>query len=120
MGRNFESPFIPSAVGSRLGLPFFSNSFMCTRSFLGEPSGAPTKRDGHASEFRGRIQYRRPFPGKSSELATARESSYRIHLTFPYSTLRRPPIALTTVNILSRVAVPSRGPDSRRAAAGVA
>src|SRR5262245_6378382 len=38
MGRNLESPFIPSDAGSRPGLPFFSNSFMCTRPFLGEPS----------------------------------------------------------------------------------
>src|SRR5215475_14973324 len=38
MGRNLESPFIPSDAGSRPGLPFFSNSFLCTRPFLGEPS----------------------------------------------------------------------------------
>src|ERR1041384_5589343 len=39
MGRNFESPFIPSDEGSRLGLPFLSNSFMFAHSFPGEPSG---------------------------------------------------------------------------------
>src|SRR6188474_406894 len=43
MGRNFESPFIPSDAGSRLGLPFLSNSFMFAHSFPGEPSGTSAR-----------------------------------------------------------------------------
>ena len=40
MGRNFESPFIPSEEASRPGLPFFSNSFMAIRPFLGDTPDA--------------------------------------------------------------------------------
>ena len=49
MGKNFDSPFIPSEVDSRFGVPFFSNSFMSTRPFLGEPSGALLSGSGSRS-----------------------------------------------------------------------
>src|SRR4030095_11408666 len=70
MGRNLESPFIPSDAGSRLGFGFFSNSFMSARSFLSDSAcfalGAPIfgGESPHA-----RPQYRGRFCGKSRELA---------------------------------------------------
>ncbi|PYO34901.1 MAG: hypothetical protein DMD86_07695 [Candidatus Rokuibacteriota bacterium] len=45
-----------------------------TRPFLGEQIERCPVRAMHARELRGRIQYRRPFPGKSSELASVRDS----------------------------------------------
>src|SRR5262245_30562552 len=68
MGRNLDNPFMPSDAGSRLGLPFLSNSFMSTRPFLGEPSSASPLYEVRA--LRERTQYRWPFPRKSRELAS--------------------------------------------------
>src|SRR5713226_906976 len=69
MGRNFDSPFIPSDDGSRLG-GFFSNSFMFARSFLVGPAGAslranPPPSAGGAGSC---AQYSGPCRGKSREL----------------------------------------------------
>ena len=48
MGRNFESPFMPSEEASRPGLPFFSNSFMAIRPFLGDTPDAASSREPSA------------------------------------------------------------------------
>src|SRR5215468_2719941 len=106
MGRNLDNPFIPSDAGSRLGLPFLSNSFMSTRPFLGEPSSASPLYEVRA--LRERTQYRRPFSAKSRELASnlssqpaksfhffrseLRASAYRCH--HPQRVVDRPGSAL--------------------------
>src|SRR4030095_12591949 len=69
MGRNLESPFMPSEEGSRLGFGFFSNSFMSARSFLGDSAGFASGAPIGGESPHARPQYRGRFHSKSRELA---------------------------------------------------
>src|SRR4029453_7298050 len=106
MGRNLESPFIPSDAGSRLGFGFFSNSFMSARSFLSDSAGFASGAPIGGESPHARPQYRGRFCGKSRELALNDRShpsnSYELSLPPPPAA----PTPLTVSNTLFSGSVP--------------
>src|SRR5678816_4393233 len=106
MGRNLESPFIPSDAGSRLGFGFFSNSFMSARSFLSDSAGFASGAPIGGESPHARPQYRGRFCGKSRELAL----NDRSHPSNSYELSLAPapaaPTPLTVSNTLFSGSVP--------------
>src|SRR5499433_1643797 len=115
MGRNLESPFIPSDAGSRLGFGFFSNSFMSARSFLSDSAGFASGAPIGGESPHARPQYRGRFRGKSRELALNDHShpsnSYELSLVLTAAA----PSPLTVSNTVFSGSVPCSRAPARRA-----
>src|SRR5215470_1922463 len=115
MGRNFDSPFIPSEDGSRLGV-FFSNSFMFARSFLASPAGASLRANPPPSVAVAEscAQYSGPWRGKSRELGPNDRSEPLKSSDFSHCLPSATPMGLTdeTRSLLGPFLAHPRGPTT--------